>query len=49
MSFTKYWVKAKLPDLGQLKMWQLTLIRRIASNAYAAGRRDEKKKHEDHK
>jgi len=47
MSFPKYWQKAKLPDLGQLKMWQLTLIRKIAANAYAAGARNERNKREE--
>ena len=42
MSFPKYWQKAKLPDLGQLQMWQLNLIRKIALNAYNAGKKQGK-------
>lgn len=49
MSFPKYWQKAKLPDLGQLQMWQLNLIRKIALNAYAAGAKNERKKNADNK
>lgn len=39
MSFAEYWIKAKLPDMGSMQRHQFEALRRIAKNAYTAGRK----------
>lgn len=39
MTFNEYWIKAKLPDMGSMQRHQFEALRRIAQNAYNAGRK----------
>lgn len=39
MSFNEYWMKVKLPELGNMQRYQFEALRRIAMNAYKAGRK----------
>lgn len=39
MSFNEYWMKAKLPDMGGMQRHHFEALRRIARNAYTAGRK----------
>lgn len=40
MSFNEYLIKAKLPDMGSMQRYQFEALRRIARNAYTAGRKE---------
>lgn len=43
MSFCKWWVGYKLPDVGSLRRDQFEALRRIAQAAYTAGKKAERK------
>ena len=38
MSFKEYWKQAKLPELGNLQGYQFEALRRVAQQAFNAGR-----------